>query len=132
MLTITPFNTLEAAGTAVLTLTEGLEKQEFLASRLTRAETRRQIHLMSASTALLSQQTQDRMAEIDWEGWRILDQRLGISDKAEDTLLWLAIRALVPDTLMWLRVYRKNQPEWFRGEAEIHHPTMSPSTGARP
>ena len=132
MLTITPFNTLEAAGTAVLTLTEGLEKQEFLASRLTRAETRRQIHLMSASTALLSQQTQDRMAEIDWEGWRILDQRLAISDKAEDTMLWLAIRALVPDTLMWLRVYRKNQPEWFSGEAEIHHPAMSPDTGVRP
>ncbi len=114
MLTITPFHTLEAAGTAVLTLTEGLEKQEFLASRLTRAETRRQIHLMSAATALLSQQTQGRMAEIDWEGWRILDQRLAISDKAEDTLLWLAVRALAPDTLMWLRVYRKNQPDWFK------------------
>ena len=132
MLNISPFNTIEEAGTAALTLTEGLEKEEFFASRLTRAETRRQLHLMSASTVLLSQQTQSRMVEIDWEGWRILYQRLATSDKAEDTLLWLAIRVLAPDTLMWLRVYRKNQPEWFKEEAEIHYPAISPGTGARP
>ena len=132
MLSISPFNAMEEAGTAVLTLTEGLEKGEFLASRLTRAETRRQLRLMSRSALLLSPEIHALLAEIDWEGWRILDQRLAISDKAEDTMLWLAIRALVPDTLMWLRVYRKNQPEWFSGEAEIHHPAMSPDTGVRP
>ena len=106
--------TIEEAGTAVLTLTEGLEKEEFLASRLTRAETRRQLRLMSKSALLLSPEVHALLVEIDWEGWRALDQRLATSDKAEDTLLWLAIRVLAPDTLMWLRVYRKNQPEWFK------------------
>ena len=132
MLSNSPFNAMEEAGTAVLTLTEGLEKEEFLASRLTRAETRRQLRLMSRSALLLSPEIHALLAEIDWEGWRILDQRLAISDKAEDTLLWLAVRALAPDTLMWLRVYRKNQPEWFKEEAEIHYPAISPGTGARP
>ena len=114
MLSFSPFKAMEEAGTAVLTLTEGLEEEEFLASRLTRAETRRQLRLMGKSALLLSPEIHALLAEIDWEGWRILDQRLAISDKAEDTLLWLAVRALAPDTLMWLRVYRKNQPEWFK------------------
>ncbi len=114
MLSISPFCVIEEAGTAVLTLTEGLEREEFLASRLTRAETRRQLRRMSNSALLLSPEIHALLAEIDWECWRVLDQRLTTSDKAEDTLLWLAVRALAPDTLMWLRVYRKNQPEWFK------------------
>lgn len=116
MLSISPFYGIEEAGTAVLTLTEGLEKEEFLASRLTRAETRRQLQLMSQSVLSLSPEIQGLLVEIDWEGWRALDQRLSSTEKAEDTLLWLAVRALAPDTLMWLRVYRKNQPEWFTGD----------------
>ena len=114
MLSISLFNAIEEAGIAVLTLTEGLEEEEFLASRLTRAETRRQLRLMSKSALLLSPEIHALLVEIDWEGWRALDQRLATSDKAEDTLLWLAVRALAPDTLMWLRVYRKNQPECFK------------------
>ena len=132
MLSISPFNAVEEAGTAVLTLTEGLEKEEFFASRLTRAETRRQLRLMSQAALLLSPEIHTLLVEIDWEGWRTLDQCLAASDKAEDTLLWLAVRALAPDTLMWLRVYRKNQPEWFKEEAEIHYPATLPGTGARP
>ena len=132
MLSISPFNAVEEAGTAVLTLTEGLEKEEFLASRLTRAEARRQLRLMSQAALLLSPEIHTLLVEIDWEGWRTLDQCLAASDKAEDTLLWLAVRALAPDTLMWLRVYRKNQPEWFKEEAEIHYPAISPGTGALP
>ena len=117
MLNISPFTAIEEAGTAVLTLTEGLEKEEFLTSRLTRAETRRQLRLMSKSALRLSPEIHALLVEIDWEGWRALDQRLAASDQAADVLLWLAVRALAPDTLMWLRVYRKNQPEWFKVDA---------------
>ncbi|MBU2851749.1 hypothetical protein HF929_11885 [Acidithiobacillus ferrivorans] len=132
---ISPFNVIEAAGTAVLTLTEGLEKEEFLASRLTRAETRRQLRLMSAAALLLSAEIHALMVEIDWDGWRTLDQRLATSDQAADILLWLAVCALAPDTLMWLRVYRKNQPEWFKEDAmkaDVCYPAISPGTGACP
>ncbi len=135
MLSISPFNAVEEAGTAVLTLTEGLEKEEFLASRLTRAETRRQLRFMSAAALLLSAEIHALMVEIDWDGWRTLDQRLATSDQAADILLWLAVRALAPDTLMWLRVYRKNQPAWFKEDAmkaDARYPAISPGTGARP
>jgi hypothetical protein len=31
-----------------------------------------------------------------------------------DEALWFACEAMVPATLLWLRVYRQNQPELFR------------------
>lgn len=104
---------IEEAGIAVLTLTEGLEKTEFLASRLTRAETLRQIKAMCESTANLSLDIQPRLAEIDWRGWRALARQFAADQDTQDEALWFAVRSLVPATLMWLRVYRKNEPEIF-------------------
>ena len=104
---------IEEAGVAVLTMTEGLEKEEFFASRLTRAETRHQLKRMCRSALLLGADLQAQWAEIDWDGWRALEHRLNSDDKAEEPLLWLAICALAPNTLLWLRIYRSSQPEWF-------------------
>jgi uncharacterized protein with HEPN domain len=113
MLNASLLSIIEEAGVAVLTLTEGLEKDEFLASRLTRAETQRQLKIMSESAANLPPQMQALLAEVDWSGWQRMAQRLGASGDAEQEALWFAIRSLVPATLMWLRVYRTNQPEVF-------------------
>lgn len=110
MLNASLLSIIEEAGIAVLTLTEGLEKDEFLSSRLTRAETARQLKIMSDSIASLPQSTQTLLEEIDWNGWQSLALRI---DKTEDEALWFAACSLVPATLMWLRVYRKNQPEVF-------------------
>ncbi len=104
---------IENAGVAVLTLTEGLEKDEFLSSRLTRAETTRQLKIMSDSMASLPPSTQVLLEEIDWKGWQSLARRIGGGDGAEEEALWFAACSLVPATLMWLRVYRKSQPEDF-------------------
>jgi len=104
---------IEEAGIAVLTLTEGLEKDEFLSSRLTRAETRRQVAIIGESAAKLTPHTQGLFAEVDWSGWRTVARQLGEHGQAEQEALWIAVRSLVPDTLVWLRVYRKNQPEVF-------------------
>lgn len=109
---------IEEAGAAVLILTEGLEKEEFLASRITRAETQRQIKTLSHSIANLSRQVQTTLAEVDWAGWDAVARQLGRDtgthpSGAEQDALWFAVRALVPATLMWLRVYRKQQPEIF-------------------
>ena len=104
---------IEEAGVAALILTEGLEKDEFLASRLTRAETQRQLKIMSESAANLPPQTQTLLAEVDWGGWHTVARQLGASGDAAQEALWFALRALVPATLMWLRVYRTNQPEVF-------------------
>ena len=117
MLNASLLSIIEEAGIAVLTLTEGLEKDEFLASRLTRAETRRQLLIMSASAANLPLQTQSMLAEVDWGGWCGVTRQLGANPgenpPAEQEALWFAVRSLAPATLMWLRVYRANQPEVF-------------------
>ena len=113
MLNASLLSIIEEAGVAVLTLTEGVEKDEFLASRLTRAETQRQLKIMSESAANLPPQTQALLAEVDWSGWQTVARQLGENRDAEQEALWFAVRALVPATLMWLRVYRTNQPEMF-------------------
>jgi uncharacterized protein with HEPN domain len=114
MLNASLLSIIDEAGVAVLTLTEGLEQDEFLASRLTRMETRRQVKVMGESAANLPLQMQTLLAEVDWAGWHTVACQLGVADKeAEQDALWFAVRSLVPATLMWLRVYRKEQPEIF-------------------
>lgn len=113
MLNASLLSIIEEAGVAVLTLTEGLERDEFLASPLTRAETRRQIKILSESIANLAPQTLTTLAEVDWAGWQTIARQLGADKGMEDEALWFAVRALVPATLMWLRVYRKERPDIF-------------------
>ena len=113
MLNASLLSIIEEAGVAVLILTEGLEKDEFLASRLTRAETQRQVKTLSESIANLAPHTLSTLAEVDWAGWHTVARQLGADKGAEQEALWFAVRSLVPATLMWLRVYRKEQPEIF-------------------
>jgi uncharacterized protein with HEPN domain len=126
MLNASLLSIIEEAGIAVLTLTEGLEKDEFLASRLTRAETRRQIKTLSESVANLAPQTQTTLAEVDWGGWHTVARQLGADPSEEQEALWFAVRALVPATLMWLRVYRKERPDIFECKP------LADAGGARP
>ena len=104
---------IEEAGVVVLTLTEGLEQNEFLGSFLTRREVRRQIDTITLTVASLSTSSRQRLPEIDWDGWSACALGLDRGGEAEDDALWFALRSLVPATLMWLRVYRSNQPELF-------------------
>ncbi len=120
MLNASLLSIVEKAGVAVLTLTEGLEKDEFLSSRLTRAETARQLKIMSDSMASLPPSTQVLLEEIDWKGWQSLARRIGGGDSAEEEALWFAACSLAPATLMWLRVYRKSQPEVFAYKPAPH------------
>lgn len=113
MLNASLLSLIEDAGIAVLTLTEGLEKDEFLSSRLTRAETLRQVRVMSNAAASVPSQTRAVLAEVDWGGWHTISRQLGTHRATEQEALWFAVRSLVPATLMWLRLYRKNQPEVF-------------------
>lgn len=113
MLTPALLAIIEDAGVAALTLTEGLEKSEFLSSRITRAETLRQVKAMCDSATNLPAQAQARLPEIDWRGWQTVARQLGADRVAEQETLWFAVRSLAPATLMWLRVYRKESPEMF-------------------
>lgn len=114
MLNASLLSIIEEAGVAVLILTEGLEKDEFLSSCLTRAETQRQVKAISESIANLAPSILSALVEVDWAGWHTVVRQLGAPDKvAEQDALWFAVRSLVPATLMWLRFYRKEQPDIF-------------------
>ena len=113
MLNATLLSIIEEAGVAVMILTEGLEEAELLGSRLTRAEVRRQVKTMSDAAAGLPMGTRTLLAEIDWDGWQAVARQLNEGGTAADAALWFAARSLVPAMLMWLRVYRQNQPELF-------------------
>lgn len=113
MLNASLLSIIEEAGVAVLTLTEGLEKDEFLASRLTRAETQRQLRIIAETAAGLPSHVRTLLAEVDWDGWQAVAQRIDAGGETEAEALWFAVRALTPAVLMWLRVYRKSLPELF-------------------
>jgi len=104
---------LEDAGSAILTLTDGIEPQEFFASRLTQQEVLRQTRIMAETAANVADALKRRMPEVDWAGWFVLHSQLVGQGGFERDALWFAVRSLVPATLLWLRVYRKEVPEAF-------------------
>lgn len=113
MLNASLLSIIEEAGIAVLILTEGLEEEEFRNSRLTRAEVGRQVKVMTGLAGKLPPRTCTLMAEVDWAGWATVARQLNEPGWTAEDALWFAARSLIPATVMWLRVYRKNQPELF-------------------
>lgn len=104
---------LEEAGIAVLTLSEGLDEQAFFATRLTQQEVLRQLRIMTATSGNMTKVLKMELAEIDWAGWSVLGLQLKIAGGFDREAVWFGVRSLVPAMLMWLRVYRQNQPEVF-------------------
>jgi uncharacterized protein with HEPN domain len=106
---------VEQAGLAVLTLAENLTEDELLRSRLTRAEVQRQLTTLADSLVQLAPSLHTAMPDLGWEGWQSLQAVLhGPPGPALDDALWFASSSLVPATVLWLRVYRKEKPELFR------------------
>ncbi|MFI4940380.1 MAG: hypothetical protein ACHP7O_08595 [Burkholderiales bacterium] len=111
------FAIMEEAGTAVMILSENVELPEFLASRLTRAEVQRQLRIMASAMGSVPAATRLQLPELEWDGWDRLGGALqGATADAKTDLndaVWFAVRSLTPATLIWLQIYRKNQPELF-------------------
>jgi hypothetical protein len=107
-------NIMTDAGVAVMTLTEGIEDRELIASRLTRAEVARQARILIEAAMNLPQLIREGMPEIDWAGISGAGSALsGPAGRAMDDALVFASRALIPATLMWMRVYQQQHPDWF-------------------
>jgi len=104
---------IEDATTAVLTLCEGLEQSELLSSRLTKREIRRHLLLACDAHASLSVEARLAMEELDFGGWAIAGQRIREGGASEAHASWLAIRAMTPATLGWIRFYRSQKPDLF-------------------
>lgn len=114
MYTAALLRTIEESGEAVLTLTEELVDEELLRSRLTRHEVARQLSLLLEAAAALPGEIRQRMPEVDWGSLAAVGKALaGPAGKALDEALLFGARALTPATLMWLRVYRQQHPDWF-------------------
>lgn len=106
---------IEQAGTAIATLVEGLERDELLRSRLTRTEVLRQLKILADSVGQLAPAARAEMPELDWSGWDAMRPRFAApAGESLVEALWFACAALVPATLLWLRVYQQSQPELFR------------------
>lgn len=101
------------AGEGVLVLIEGVEADEFQRSRLTRQEVRRLLSLMANTLMALPCTTRQALPEIDWNSWQAIQHGLASPTLDADELSWDAARGLVPPTLSWLRVYRRDDPALF-------------------
>lgn len=110
---------MDQAGIAVATLTEGLEHDELLRSKLTRAEVLRQLRLLAGSAQAIGAHVRQLMPEVDWSGWEAIGRQLALpprpaQEDAQAEALWFACESLVPATLLWLRVHRKDQGQLFQ------------------
>lgn len=106
--------TMDETGVAVLTLAEGLEDIELLASRLTRSEVARQLRMFTEAAIALPEALRQSMPEVDWAGIGAAGSALsGAGGPELDDALVFGTRALVPATLMWMRVYKQQNPQWF-------------------
>lgn len=104
---------IEDAATSVLTLAEGLEQSELASSRLTKGEIVRQLLIACAAYASLSVEARVTLEELDFGGWAIIELRLREGGESAASASWLAIRAMAPTTLTWIRFYRSQKPELF-------------------
>lgn len=103
---------IEEAATVVLTLTEGLEREEFLRSRITRPVVTKQLLKIADALAETRDHAGADMPELDWDAWLAMGPRLAQDDEA----LWFVIHALTPATLSWVRFY--GRPE--SAEPSLH------------
>ena len=108
---------IEEHATAILILAEGLEEDELRRSRLTRREILRHLDLLASALRGLPPDARAALPEIDWAAWSTTAQCISQGHEDAHETLWFAVRALVPATLMWLRVYRQNQPQLFEFRA---------------
>lgn len=115
MLAAALLQTIEDAGVGVLTLTEGLQDDELIASRLTRAEVTRQLRRLCDAVMGLPPEMRQEMPEVDWAGIQTAGEALAgpVSVALDEAMVFLS-RALVPAALMWLRVYQQQNPQWFK------------------
>lgn len=108
------FQTINECGEAILTLMDGVEDGELLASRLTRHEVDRQLKLLHYAVQALPTDLCQAMPEVDWSGMKGVAQTLSLpSSTQRDQALLFATRSQVPALMMWLRVYREQHPDWF-------------------
>ncbi len=104
-------SSLEQACSGVLILTEGIGRDELQRSRLTLRAVLEQLAVMAGCVQGMPAVARSLMPELGWDDWELIGRTL--AGARDDDTLWFAVSALVPATMMWLRVYRQEQPGLF-------------------
>jgi uncharacterized protein with HEPN domain len=101
-------------GRSVGLLTNEMQgEHELFASALTLRAVEAQLLIMAHTLGNMTPVLHRALAQVDWNGWAVLHDKLrrGVQPRREE--IWYAINGLVPQTLGLLAELRRKQPEWF-------------------
>ncbi|MBK1687141.1 hypothetical protein [Rubrivivax gelatinosus] len=113
MFTAALLDLVQQSGEGVLILVDGLDEPEFRHSRLTRAEVRRLLLVVARTLDALPPEARSAMPEIDLDGWRVVARAVLDDGPGADDTAWFAAISLLPATLGWLKLYRREAPQLF-------------------
>ena len=108
------YDIVTEAGRAVALLTQEMQgEDELFASPLTLRAVEAQLLIMAHTLGNITPVLHQRLAQVDWNGWAVLHDKLrrGIQPRREE--IWYAVGGLVPLTLALLSELRRRQPVWF-------------------
>ncbi len=113
------FEILRTSGEAVMQLiVEMQSSDELFTSPNTRATIEDHLRVMANTMAWLPSMLHLRLPQVDWAGWAALHEALFKEASTEEVALrrdivWYAVCALVPASLVLLDTLRKREPELF-------------------
>ena len=88
-------------------------EDELFASTLTLRAVETQLLIMAHTMGNFTPTLHSSLREVDWNGWRVLHDKLrnGVQPRRDE--IWYAVRALIPQTLQLLQDLRRKNPDWF-------------------
>lgn len=101
-------------GHAVLDcVAEMQDEAELFASRNTLEAIEANLRTMAQTLGNLPPELSLRLTELDWDGWRGVYEALVEDGPGRRELVWYAVSALVPATLVLAERLRRQQPQLF-------------------
>lgn len=114
MYTHSLFEIISHTGEAILDLVVEMQgADELFASPNTLAAIELQLSIMANTMAHLPPVLHLRLPQIDWAGWGAVHQALQAGQEPRRDIVWYAVCALVPATLVLLDKLRRREPELF-------------------
>lgn len=109
------FDLIHRHGDALLALLVGLEDgaDELFASPNTCAAVEGHLLDIARTLAHLPPVVMLRLPQVDWSAWGAIHRALRERDPARRDIVWYAVCAVLPATLVLLDQLRAREPEWF-------------------
>jgi hypothetical protein len=109
------FDIVHTSGDAILQLLVALEggADELFASPNTLATIESHLFNVANTLAHLPPVVMLRLPQVDWSAWGAIHQALREPDQSRQEIVWYAVCAVLPATLVLLDQLRAREPEWF-------------------